>query len=309
MMDRSRGIGGSDIAALLGISPWKSSLGVYLDKIGESVQEDKPHLKKGREAQKAVLRCYEDYAETLIEKEDIEIIHPEYSFLIGNVDAVTNRGKTFVEAKTTSRGIKDWDFQIPPYYRTQVAFYAALGNPDYVDMPVAYWFKYSEDRPEVEHFASLTYWRDEPFEKMVIDCAVDFWESHVLKRVPPEPRTLEDIRKRYAVSVDTKILATDEIKKNIQQLAELKKRREEIERQEDELRLNIQMFIGENSLVVDEEGRPLASFRSQNKSSVDSTRLKKEHPALMEQYQKNSTVRVFKLLGKEVNHAAPTSIQ
>ena len=35
-MDRTRGIGGSDIAALMGISPWNTAYGVYQDKIQKS---------------------------------------------------------------------------------------------------------------------------------------------------------------------------------------------------------------------------------------------------------------------------------
>ena len=40
-MDRTRGIGGSDIAAIMGISPWNTAYGVYQDKIQESMPVDK----------------------------------------------------------------------------------------------------------------------------------------------------------------------------------------------------------------------------------------------------------------------------
>ena len=36
---RKTGIGGSDVAAVLGISPWKSPLDVFLDKTGKSAPE------------------------------------------------------------------------------------------------------------------------------------------------------------------------------------------------------------------------------------------------------------------------------
>ena len=35
LQERRRGIGGSEAAAILGLSPWATPLDVYLDKIGE----------------------------------------------------------------------------------------------------------------------------------------------------------------------------------------------------------------------------------------------------------------------------------
>ena len=38
--ERMKGIGGSDVAAVLGISRWKSALRVYLEKIDEAPEEE-----------------------------------------------------------------------------------------------------------------------------------------------------------------------------------------------------------------------------------------------------------------------------
>ncbi|HQE50274.1 MAG TPA: YqaJ viral recombinase family protein, partial [Fervidobacterium sp.] len=37
---RKRGIGGSDISAILGLNPWKSPLALYYDKVGENEVEE-----------------------------------------------------------------------------------------------------------------------------------------------------------------------------------------------------------------------------------------------------------------------------
>ena len=39
---RSLGIGGSDVAAILGLSKWKSPLSVYMDKVFPEQADDKP---------------------------------------------------------------------------------------------------------------------------------------------------------------------------------------------------------------------------------------------------------------------------
>ena len=101
-MDRTRGIGGSDIAAIMGISPWNTAFGVYQDKIQESLPVDKKHFRIGHKAQSPILRRYESETGSLIEAEEVEVIHPDYPFLIGHINNVTNGGKTFVEIKKTS---------------------------------------------------------------------------------------------------------------------------------------------------------------------------------------------------------------
>ena len=37
-MDKTKGIGGSDVAAICGVSPWKTPLQIYLEKIGVSAE-------------------------------------------------------------------------------------------------------------------------------------------------------------------------------------------------------------------------------------------------------------------------------
>ena len=41
-LDRSTYLGGSDVAAILGISPWRTPLDVYLDKIQPRKEETDP---------------------------------------------------------------------------------------------------------------------------------------------------------------------------------------------------------------------------------------------------------------------------
>ena len=40
-MNRRTYLGGSDTAAILGLSPWKSPLELYLEKIGEAPEQDR----------------------------------------------------------------------------------------------------------------------------------------------------------------------------------------------------------------------------------------------------------------------------
>lgn len=285
------------MAAILGLSPWKTAYDVYLDKIGEGVQDDKPHLAIGNKAQHYVLRKYEQAYETVVEQEDIEIIHPTHPFLIGNVDGIAQGGKTFVEAKTTSKSQQDWDYQIPPYYKTQVAFYAALGNPDLVDMPIAFRFNYGNNPTfEICDFSVLTYWRDLQFEKAVLDAAIEFWEECVLKRKHPEIKSFSDVKKRYGQSLSTALIATPEVKETIQKLQDKMEVQKQIDQEVDDLKLNLEKVAGDNSVITDEGGRYLVLFKTQERTSLDSKKLKEEQPDVFTQYLRTITTRPFKLL-------------
>lgn len=298
-MDRTRGIGGSDIAAIMGISPWNTAFGVYLDKIGEGKPAQGKHLELGHKAQGPILRKYEKETGSLIEKEDVEIVHSKYPFLIGHVDGVTNNGKAFVEVKTTRKGIDDWSYEIPQYYRTQVAFYAALGNPDYIEMPVAYWFN-QDQLDNIKYFICLTYWRDEAFEQGIIDLAVDFWENHVLKRRPPEPKSLEDIQKRFSISLDSTLIVTGEIKDKIIRLNELDKQYKTLKNEEIEIKFEIQNWMKDSAYIVDEKGDQLVYFKSHQKNSFDSVQFRNDHPDLYKQYLKQTTSRPFTIKEKNL---------
>ena len=299
-MDRTKGIGGSDIAAILGISPWKTAYDVYLDKVNEYTHRDESEFFAVRHAaQGVILKHYEEYKGVTIEQEEVSFVHPEYSFLLGNVDAICENGKVFVEAKTTIQGVDDWSFQIPDYYQTQVAFYAALGNADYVDVPVAHWFKcHNIADIQVKHFNNYTYWRNLELEKMVIDAAVDFWETYVLKRVEPPIRTLEDIKKRYGNSENTEIVATPEIIEKVKKRIEIEDQIADLAACKDALTFDIQAYMEDNAILLSDEGKRLIFYKTQSRTSFDSKLFKKEHPELYPSYVKQSTSRPFKLINR-----------
>ena len=69
LLDRRQGIGGSDVAAIMGLSPWRTALDVYKDKLTPINLEEEPHddLKRGIRAEKYILEEYaENTGETLL---------------------------------------------------------------------------------------------------------------------------------------------------------------------------------------------------------------------------------------------------
>ena len=58
-IDRTKTIGGSDVAAILGLSPWRSPLDVWREKtLGEADQRDTPAMQAGVRFEPVILGRY-----------------------------------------------------------------------------------------------------------------------------------------------------------------------------------------------------------------------------------------------------------
>ena len=139
--DRTLYIGGSDVAAILGFSRWKTKLEVYMEKVGllenkvDSIAAD-----VGIELEDYVARRFT--RETGIEikpvpKEGLTLIDKEKPYLIGHPDRETVSGD-LVECKTTGEWrAKEWaEDEMPADYIMQVYYYMMLGDYQLAHVPV-----------------------------------------------------------------------------------------------------------------------------------------------------------------------------
>src|SRR3990167_3134633 len=217
LLDRQKGIGGSDVAAIMGISPWKTPLDVYLEKTTPLPANDdfepiadKPQLARGRRCEKYILEEYADRTFQRLTPGRL-IRHPRYPFLQGNVDAfVESYEDIVVEAKSVGGSPNIWNDEIPPYYKTQVAHYALITNCERVDVPVLF------DRWQ---YACFSYYRDPDFEDRILQACLSFWNESVLKENPPKPQNLNDIQSLYRNPERTGCQATKEIEEDLKTLA------------------------------------------------------------------------------------------
>jgi predicted phage-related endonuclease len=88
LLYRRKGIGGSDVAAICGISKWKRPIHVYLDKIG-----DLPESELGEPAEWGTRlesliadKFASEHPEWAVTKKDMIYSHPRYERALGNID-------------------------------------------------------------------------------------------------------------------------------------------------------------------------------------------------------------------------------
>ncbi len=299
LIERQKGIGGSDVAAIMGLSPWKTPLDVYLEKKNPISMEDdsdlikdKPELARGRRCEKYIL---EEYSERMSYKLSPGrlVIHPDYPILRGNIDAFVEGQNVIVEAKSVGGSLSSWDSEIPIYYKTQVAFYAMITNCESVDLPVLF------DRWQ---YACFVYYRDHSFEERILKACLDFWNNHILTDIPPPPSNLKDIQSLYPKSEPKGCDVTELIHDNLLALYSIKKRIKMLSESEEIYKLNIMEYMKDAETILDGVNI-LATWKTQNRSILDIDRLKKEYPKLYSKlyskYKKDQTIRVFRLKGEK----------
>jgi len=280
---RCYGIGGSDIAIIFGLSQYKTPYQLYLEKRrpGEEpyIGEDKSSLAAdiGSYLEDKIIDLYiEKTGNVLVQRGEVETKHhTDYPYLFGNVDGILSDGG-LVEAKSTEITLKKkWgdpgSSKIPREYLLQVGFYSAIYNPPYVDIPVLF---------GKGEFQIYRYNRYPAFEAKIVEKAIEFWENHVLKQVPPEAASITDLLSLYPEAAEEKEIKADfDTLGNIEQYKYMCNQIQLLEEKSEKYKLEILKFMRDHEVLVNEDGNPLATYKyHQARKILNINQLKKDHP-------------------------------
>lgn len=289
LLDRKLGIGGSEIAPIMGLSPWSTPLDVYRDKMNPAViyEEESEDLKRGARVEKYILQEYCEVNNCALETNLPPFTDPEYPFMQGNIDAKVVGENVIIEAKSTKCPIAKWEEGIPEYYRTQVAYYAMLTNAERVDVPVLFsnW-----------QYACFTYWRDYEYEALIRQAVIDFWNNHIVASIPPAPSNPAELQEVYPKLKSAKIIKADSgIREKVNLWQETLLRRRELEKQEEKLKIEIQNFMGDASVL--DSGFCKVALKERTATRLDTGALKEAMPELYREYSNDNTYRILQIIG------------
>ena len=92
-LSRPQGIGGTDIAAILGLSPYKTPLQLWEEKVGEPnlAQRDAIHLRFGQHLEPFVASEYERVTGLHTSMPSDPIFHSEHGFMFASIDRLVMR--------------------------------------------------------------------------------------------------------------------------------------------------------------------------------------------------------------------------
>jgi putative phage-type endonuclease len=251
---RATGIGGSDVAPILGLSPYKTPLDVYLSKTGHSepLIDNAPML-WGRMLEQVIIDHYANVTGEKLTPGLLRFRHSEHHFMIANLDGLTE-SKRIVEAKT-ARTSDGWGEpgtdEIPIYYLTQVHHYLSVTDLEVADVPVLI---------GGSDFRIYTVKRDFEIENKIIENEYEFWQK-VINLVPPTPVNESDVIKLFPSSIKDAIEATPEILNKIALLAHYKHQIKDFESLELQCQTELKTYM-QNHDAITMDNKPLVTWKS-----------------------------------------------
>lgn len=181
---RRRGIGASDMPSVLGLSPYRTALDVYLDKIGERGDDEETEaMRIGKAAEPMLADLYEQRTGRTLAATQVPLESSETPYLICTLDGITS-DQRLVEFKTAG-GLKGADVgeegsdELPRDWLVQAHHQMLVADAAVCDFAVltgGFGFR----------FRVLTVERDPDWDEALHQAGADFWDR-VLKRSPPPP--------------------------------------------------------------------------------------------------------------------------
>lgn len=203
LIERKSGVGGSDAAPILGLSPFKTAYEVWLDKTRtELVDNDVDTLERvqfGRLMEDIIAREYARREGVKVRRRRELIRHPRYQWMIANPDRLIEGRRCGLECKNVDSmafRLGDWGEpgtdQAPDEYVLQCQHYMIV-----LDYPV--W--HLAACVGGNRLVTFVIERDKELGEMLIDAEHEFWQ-HVEERRPPSldyehPTSLPLLRRLY----------------------------------------------------------------------------------------------------------------
>jgi putative phage-type endonuclease len=289
---RQGGIGGSDAAAAVGLSPYKSPLELWMEKTGRDGELVKPDPQDSREPvywgtllEPIVAAAYSRQTGNRVRKVNAVLRHPEVPFMLANLDreVVGVPDVQILECKTAGEfGARLWREGVPEYVQLQVQHQLAVTGKLAADVAVLL----CGQELQVHRIE-----RDDILIGRLIDLEAHFWR-HVTEDTPPpadgsdsSERALRalyphDSGQTLDWSGDLGMAALFADLTAVRQLLATQLRFES------GLKQQIQQRMGAATKVQFERGF-ITWKRSKDSQAVDVDRLLADHPELHQRYQVN----------------------
>jgi putative phage-type endonuclease len=292
VVERTKGIGGSDASVILGFNPWKSPFQLYIEKTGGQVEEiNNEAIYWGNVLEDVVAKEFSRVTGKKVRKRNVMFRHPEHDFMIANIDRDVVGEKALLECKTTNAFNADaWEGDhIPPAYICQLQHYMAV---------LGYEKAYIAVLIGGQKFVWKELKRDDEFIELMIEAEKEFWEEHVMKNIPPEidgtNSASELLKKMYPQdNGETVMLESDKAETLIEAIESIKSEIKEKNTLLKEYENKLKLMIGDAAVGV--TPRYEVNLKTYERNSIDTRKLKKDLPDVAEKYTKTSTYRQLRI--------------
>lgn len=294
---RRKGLGGSDCAAAIGMNRYKSALDVWLDKTDKVTKEaDNEAMYWGRTMEPVLRNEFAKRTGFTVKESPFMFSSIAYPFMLANVDGCViekDGTKALLELKTANGfSAKEWEEGLPPEYFLQVQHYlAVLGlSKAYVAVLIG-----------GNNFRYQAIDRDEDTIQTIIAMEADFWNNYVLKgKEPPiDENSADGLNALYPKSKKSEVSLTAEADEIVAEYLTLKGVEDDLKKNKAICENKLKALLKDNALGITPQGFTV-SWKSATRSSLDTTRLKKEKPDIVSAYTSSATYRKFSVTAPKV---------
>lgn len=262
-------IGGSDIAAVMGMSRWTTPLKLWAEKTGEIEREDisdLEHVELGTELEDFVAKKFERRykkdtgVEIKVRRDSRDFRHKKYPFLVAHIDRRITGSDELLECKTCSAfKLKEWEGdEIPREYILQVIWYLGICEmkKGYIAVLIG---------------GQKFMWKEIEFDKdlfdMMVKAAVRFMDSVEKKEAPMasvgDKDTLSEIFPEGAGVYEPTDKEVADFNVALSSRAELLKQKKDIEDAIEALENRVKQTIGECEAL--DTGKYKVSWKTQER--------------------------------------------
>lgn len=291
---RRGGIGASDVAGILGLSPWASPWSVWADKVGLlSDREANEAMEAGHWLELAVGPWFAHKTGLYVAGEQMRCEHRDHpthrctldGYVGETPDVSIDNALGGLEIKHEAFG-RRWD-TVPAHYQCQGQWQMHVGDLERV------WFAVLRGRTLDIH--ELV--RDQADIDLMVDRVNRFWAEHVLTGTPPatdgHQATLDALAEVYPTGEPDSTLALDDLAETVAEWKWAKAEVKAVEEAEAEAAAAIKAALGEheNGTV---DGQLVVSWRTQSGTRLDTKALRATEPELAERFTTTTETRVMR---------------
>jgi putative phage-type endonuclease len=290
---RQRGMGGTDVAAALGLDAYKSSYTLWLDKTGRDVDTAGEAAEAGNRLEPVIARWFaDDHPEVTVVPCPGVLAYRESPELLANPDRFlvdsTDNALDVLEVKAPGLyQAKDWpEGEVPARYLVQVQHYLGVtgARRGIVRALIG-------GQRNVERVID----RDEELIGILREQARSWWARHIVGDEPPDvdgaARTTEVLGRLYDVAPG-KLVDLDplEAARLLAERAAAKAEADAATERQRAAENTLRVLLGDAEIgMVD--GRPLVTWKPVTSHRVDSKALRAQFPDIAEQVTVPSTSR------------------
>lgn len=289
LQHRTKGIGSSEVATIVGLNPYETPYQLWRRKVGiDSPIEDNKYMRAGRALEYAVARIFEEETnkkiivsskgDWLIQSKTKPYLQVSPDWLYWTGEKRNNANKSILECKTTQKQIeKD---KLPKHWFCQLQYQLGVSG---LQQGAIAWLTQGRDFG----YSELNFVPD--FYKWLVEQVDRFWIDNILGKKEPDLVSVDDVVTMFPNHIEGKTInVEEEMFDKVIKLKEIKNSIAELETQKKSLEDDIKFAFADNETMSYQDITIATWKSSKSTETFDSKTFIKENPDLAKKYMKTS---------------------